>query len=169
MRGRTADAPLWGRTRKVCAVNKRVYSCLLMVALLASSVAFAGDHEAEYEKLADNWEAAYNNEGAAAVVALYLEDGMRMPPDMPIAKGRAAIQAQVQAGMDAGLAKVDIELVEAMVSGETGVSRGTFKGMGADGTAMTEGKWMSVSKWVDGKWQVHADIWNMDAPPPMPE
>ena len=150
-------------------LNQKVKLCLLMVALLASSAVFASHHEAEYDKLADNWEAAYNNEGAAAVVALYLEDGMRMPPDMPIAKGRAAIQAQVQAGMDAGLAKVDIELVEAMVSGETGVSRGTFKGMGADGTAMTEGKWMSVSKWVDGKWQVHADIWNMDAPPPMPE
>ena len=150
-------------------LKKKLALCLMLVALLASSAVFAGHHEAEYEKLADHWEAAYNNEGAAAVAALYLEDGMRMPPDMPIAKGRAAIAAQVQAGMDAGLAKVDIELVEAMVSGETGVSRGTFKGMGADGTAMTEGKWMSVSKWVDGKWQVHADIWNMDAPPLMPE
>lgn len=141
----------------------------MLVALLASSAVFAAHHEAEYERLADHWEAAYNNEGAAAVVALYLEDGMRMPPDMPIAKGRAAIQAQVQAGMDAGLAKVDIQLVEAMVSGEVGVSRGTFKGFDAEGNAMTEGKWMSVSKWVDGKWQVHADIWNMDAPAAMPE
>ncbi|MGB5296438.1 MAG: hypothetical protein WBP34_15970, partial [Thermoanaerobaculia bacterium] len=59
---------------------------------------------------------------------------------------------------------VDIELAEAMVIGETGVSRGTFKGIDADGNTMTEGKWMSVSKWVDGKWQAHADIWNMDAP-----
>ena len=150
-------------------MKKKLSLCLMLVALLASSAVFAGHHEAEYEKLADNWEAAYNNEGAAAVVALYLEDGMRMPPDMPIAKGRAAIQAQVQGGMDNGLAKVDIELAEAMVIGETGVSRGTFKGMDADGGTITEGKWMSVSKWVDGKWQVHADIWNMDAPAPMPE
>ncbi|MGB5159742.1 MAG: DUF4440 domain-containing protein [Thermoanaerobaculia bacterium] len=145
-------------------MNQKVKLCLLMVALLASSAVFAEHHEAEYEKLADNWEAAYNNEGAAAVAALYLEDGMRMPPDMPIAKGRAAIQAQVQGGMDAGLAKVEIELVESMVSGEMGVSRGTFKGLDADGKTMTEGKWLSVSKWVDGKWQAHADIWNMDAP-----
>ena len=150
-------------------LNKKLSLCLLLVALLASSAVFAGHHEAEYDKLAENWAAAYNNEGAAAVAALYLEDGMRMPPDMPIAKGREAIQAQVQAGMDAGLAKVDIELVESMVSGEMGVSRGTFKGTDADGNTMTEGKWMSVSKWVDGKWRVHADIWNMDAPAPMPE
>ena len=119
--------------------------------------------------MADHWEAAYNNEGAAAVAALYLEDGVRMPPDMPIAKGRAAIPAQVQGGMDNGLAKVEVEVVESMVSGETGVSRGTFKGLDADGNTMTEGKWMSVSKWVDGKWQVDADIWKMDAPAPMPE
>ena len=141
----------------------------MLVALLTGSVVFAAHHEAEYEKLAKNWESAYNNEGAAAVAALYLEDGMRMPPDMPIAKGRAAIAAQVQGGMDLGLAKVKIEMVESMVSGEMGVARGTFKGIDADGNTMTEGKWMSVSKWVDGKWQVHADIWNMDAPAPMPE
>ncbi len=150
-------------------MKEKLSLCLMLVALLVSSAVFASHHEAEYEKLADHWEAAYNNEGAAAVAALYLEDGMRMPPDMPIAKGRVAIAAQVQGGMDNGLAKVDIELVEAMVSGETGVSRGTFKGMDADGNTMTEGKWMSVSKWVDGKWQVHADIWNMDAPMEMSE
>lgn len=138
--------------------------CLLMVAVLASPVVFAAHHEAEYEKLADNWESAYNNEGAAAVAALYEEDGMRMPPDMPIAKGRAAIAAQVQGGMDNGLVEVDIEMVESMVTGEVGVARGTFKGMDADGNTITEGKWMSVSKWVDGKWQIHADIWNMNAP-----
>jgi ketosteroid isomerase-like protein len=94
---------------------------------------------------------------------------MRMPPDMPIAEGRAAIAAQVQAGMDQGLVKVDIEMVESMVSGELGVARGTFKGIDAEGNTMTAGKWMSISKWVDGKWQIHADIWNMDAPMAMAE
>ena len=140
-----------------------------MVALLASSAVFAGHHEAEYEKLAENWQAAYNNEGAAAVAALYLEDGMRMPPDMPIVTGREAIQAQVQGGMDEGLAKVKIVTLESMVSGEIGIARGIFKGMDAEGNQITEGKWGSVSKWVDGKWQIHHDIWNMDAPAPMPE
>jgi uncharacterized protein (TIGR02246 family) len=149
----------------VFALNQKLTICLVMVALFASSAVFAAHHEAaEYEKLAENWESAYNTGGAAAVAALYHEDGMRMPPDMPIAKGRAAIAAQVQGGMDQGLAKVEIETVESMVSGEVAVARGTFKGVDADGNAMTEGKWMSVSKWVDGKWQIHADIWNMDAP-----
>jgi len=136
-----------------------------MVALLASSAVFAAHHEAaEYEKLADNWERAYNNKGAAAVAALYLEDGMRMPPDMPLVEGRTAIQAQIQGGMDAGLVKIDIETIESMVSGEVGVARGVFKGMDADGNTVSEGKWGSVSKWVDGKWQIHHDIWNLDAP-----
>jgi len=155
---------LTGESERCFVMNQKIALCLMLVALLASSAVFASHHEAEYDKLADNWEAAYNNEGAAAVAALYLEDGMRMPPDMPIAEGRAAIQAQVQGGMDQGLAKVDIEMVESMVSGEVGIARGTFKGSDADGNTMTEGKWMSVSKWVDGKWQIHADIWNMDAP-----
>ena len=146
-------------------LNQKVKLCLLMVALLASSAVFAAHHEAaEYEKLADNWETAYNNKGAAAVAALYLEDGMRMPPDMPIVEGRTAIQAQIHGGMDAGLVKIDIETIESMVSGEVGVARGIFKGMDADGNTVSEGKWGSVSKWVDGKWQIHHDIWNLDAP-----
>jgi len=156
----------YGEKPEECFVLKKKLSlCLLMVALLASSAVFAAHHEAEeYEKLADNWETAYNNKGAAAVAALYLEDGMRMPPDMPLVEGRTAIQAQIQGGMDAGLVKIDIETIESMVSGEVGVARGIFKGMDADGNTVSEGKWGSVSKWVDGKWQIHHDIWNSDAP-----
>lgn len=148
---------------------KKVTLCLVAVALLAGAVVYAAHHEGDYEKLGEMWQAAYNDEGAAAVAALYMEDGMRMPPDMPTVEGREAIQAQVQAGMDMGLAKVEIEMVESMVTGELGVARGRFKTMGADGETMSEGKWISMSKFVDGKWQIYADIWNMDAPMAMPE
>jgi ketosteroid isomerase-like protein len=153
------------KKKKGIGVRKRLLLTLAVVALVAISPVLAGHHEAaEFEKLGERWEAAYNNEGAAAVVAMYLEHGMRMPPDMPIAKGREAIQAQIQGGLDAGLAKVDIEMVESMVFGEKAVARGTFKGMDAEGNKITEGKWANVCKWVDGEWKIYYDIWNMDAP-----
>ena len=147
---------------------KKLCLCLAVVSLLLGSAAYAAHHEAEYDKLGENWEAAYNNEGAAAVAALYLDDGMRMPPDRPIVMGRKAVQAQIQEGMDQGQAKVEIEMVESHVSGELGVARGTFKTMDAGGNVLAAGKWVNVSKFVDGKWMVHLDIWNFDAPLPVP-
>ena len=143
---------------------KKVAFCLLAVAMLAGSVAWAMHHEAEYQKLPQQWQDAYNTGDASKVAALYLEDGMRMPPDMPIVKGRAAVQAQIQAGMDQGLAKVEIQAEEAFVSEDMGVSRGTFKGMDADGNQISAGKWVNYSRYVDGKWQAYLDIWNYDAP-----
>jgi ketosteroid isomerase-like protein len=122
--------------------------CLAVVSLLLGSAAHAAHHEAEYDQLGENWEAAYNNEGAAAVAAMYLEDGMRMPPDTPVVKGRKAVQAQIQEGMDRGQAKVEIEMVESHVSGELGVASGKFKTMDASGNLLA----------------VHLDIWNFDAP-----
>lgn len=148
---------------------KKVMLCLIVATLLAGSAVFAAHHEGKLEKLGENWEMAYNNEGSAAVAAMYLEDGMRMPPDMPTVSGREAIAAQIQGGMDQGMMKVSIETLETHVSGELGVARGSFKGMDADGNTISEGKWVNVSKWVDGKWMVHVDIWNMDAPSAMPE
>lgn len=148
---------------------RKITVLVVMATLVAAGAAYAGHHEGEYEKLPAAWEAAYNTGEAAAVAAMYLEDGKRMPPDMPIVEGREAVQAQIQGGMDQGLAKVGIELVESMVSGDMGCSRGTFKTMDADGNVTSSGKWVNVSKYVDGKWMVHLDIWNFDAPQAMPE
>ena len=145
---------------------KKLCLCLAVIAVLAGSFAWAGHHEGEYEELPAAWQAAYNSADAAAVAALYLEDGMRMPPDVPIVKGRDAVQAQIQGGMDQGLAKVKIESVESQVSGEMAWSRGTFATMDADGNPMGSGKWINIAKFVDGKWQTHCDIWNFDAPLP---
>lgn len=151
--------------------RKILFASVVMVVVLAAPAVYAEHHEAEYEKLPAAWQAAYNAGDAAALAAMYLEDGVRMPPDMPVVEGREAIQAQVQAGMDQGLVKVSIEMVESTVAGEIGLARGTFKLMGADGNVITVGKWANVSKLVDGKWMVRFDIFNHDAPlaMPMPE
>ena len=148
---------------------KKAMLVLVAVTLLAGTAVYAGMEDRGYSKLPDAWEAAYNSGEAAAVAAMYAEDGKRMPPDMPIVEGREAVQAQVQGGMDQGLAKVEIETVEVRVHEDNAWSRGTFKTMDADGNVTSEGKWVNISKWADGKWMVHLDIWNMDAPMAMPE
>lgn len=148
---------------------KKVSICLAVVVMLAGSAAWAGHHEGEFEKLAETWQAAYNAGDLDAVAGMYMEDGMRMPPDAPMVSGRDAIRAQLQAGADGGMAAVKIEMVETKVMGEMGFARGTFIGMDAEGNTIAQGKWANASKFVDGKWQVHYDIFNYDAPMPAPE
>jgi ketosteroid isomerase-like protein len=148
---------------------KKALLCLTMIALLAGSTVWAAHHEESYGTLGETWQAAYNSGDAAAVAALYAEDGARMPPDVPIVVGRDAVQAQIQEGMDQGLAKAEIKTVVTQVDGHTGYARGEFVIFGADGNPMTKGKWVSISKYTDGKWQIQFDIWNYDAPLPTPE
>lgn len=148
---------------------KKLSMSFAVLALLAGSMAWAGHHEAEYEALSQKWEAAYNSGDAAAVAALYAEDGSRMPPDVPIVTGREAVQAQIQGGMDLGMVKAKIETLVSHVSGDVGHARGEFTLMSADGGTMTQGKWASVAKYVDGEWQIQFDIWNYDAPFSPPE
>ncbi len=143
--------------------------CLTVAVLMTGSVALAAHHEGGFEEMAATWEAAYNKGDVAAVAAMYAEDGMRMPPDMPTVKGRAAIQEQIQAGMEGGLAKVKITVDDSHTSGEMGHARGTFVGMDAEGNTIAVGKWANVAKMVDGKWQVQFDIFNYDAPMPAGE
>lgn len=150
--------------------RKKVCLCLALVTLLAGSGAWADHHEGgDFGKLAEEWQAAYNKGDVDAVGAMYAEDGIRMPPDVPMVSGREAIKAQIQAGMEMGMVKVKIEPVEMKVMGEMAHGRGTFTGMDAEGNTIAQGKWANVAKMVDGKWQVQYDIFNYDAPRPAPE
>jgi uncharacterized protein (TIGR02246 family) len=149
-------------------VKKNVCWILVSIMVLASSAVWAGHHEGEFEAMVAKWEGAYNEGDVAAVAAMYAEDGMRMPPDTPMVKGREAIAAQIQAGIDGGLVKVKIDVGKMEVHGTNGHGWGTFMGMDAEGNTITKGKWANHATYVDGKWQVQYDIFNYDAPtPPM--
>lgn len=150
-------------------MKKTFVVSVALAVVLMGSWAWAGHHEGEFDKVAEAWASAYNAGDAAAVAAMYAEDGIRLPPDMPSAEGREAIQSQVQGDMDQGLVKVKIKMVESKVMGEMGFARGVFEGFGADGSSLGMGKWANSAQYVDGKWHIRYDIWNRDAPMPAPE
>jgi ketosteroid isomerase-like protein len=112
------------------------------------------------------WETAFNADSLEAVVALYAADGCRMPPNAPIAQGSDAILASLQSAKDHGAAKVRIAVTSAESSGTLANATGTFEVSGADGKQLDHGKWMGVSKKINGKWKTQCDIWNSDLPVP---
>jgi hypothetical protein len=47
-----------------------------------------------------------------------------------------------------------------------GYGTGTYELMREDGTTIDKGKWMNVSKKVNGSWKFQSDIWNSNMPLP---
>jgi ketosteroid isomerase-like protein len=148
--------------------TKRVVCCglVLMLGAVLAAVPAAARDKSDVAGRAATWEKEYNAGNLAAVQALYAADGCRMPPNQEIARGSDAILAQLKAGKDRGLAKVKIVVTSAESSGGLGYGSGTYEVMGDDGSHLDHGKWMLVSKKMNGKWITQCDIFNSDMPMP---
>ena len=109
---------------------------------------------------------AYWKGDLESVVALYAEDAVLMPADAPEAKGRDAIRkyyAADIASLKSGEADMILESTQG-VSGNLGWSSGRTKYTAANGATST-GKFMSVSRKINGKWLYIRDTWNSDGSP----
>ena len=114
----------------------------------------------------DRWHQLIKDKDAAAIAALYTEDGAVMPPNAPIGKGHAAIQ-QTWAGLlqTPGFElKILPEQITVSSSGDMALDRGTYRlAMSPDGKAMTDtGKYVVVWRKIGGEWTAAADIFNSD-------
>ena len=109
---------------------------------------------------------AYWKGDLESVVALYAEDAVLMPADAPEAKGRDAIRkyyAADIASLKSGEADMILESTQG-ASGNLGWSSGRTKYTAANGATST-GKFMSVSRKINGKWLYIRDTWNSDGSP----
>lgn len=105
---------------------------------------------------------------AAGIAQLYTDDGAVMPPNAPIAKGRAAIQ-QTWASM-MGTPGFELTFVPEQIivssSGDMAFDRGTYSlTIAPDGTAQTDtGKYVVVWRKIGSEWKAAVDIFNSDLP-----
>ena len=140
----------------------------LIVATAAVSTPSAADTAEDKAALraADETVARASMKGdVETVVALYAEDAILMPADVPEVKGRDAIRkyyAAELADWPPGDSLIIVESTQG-VSGNLGWSSGRTKYTAANGKTYT-GKSLSVSRRVNGKWLYIRDTWNDDAP-----
>jgi ketosteroid isomerase-like protein len=118
------------------------------------------------DTLIEQWVTAYNAGDDAAVAAIYLEDGCRMPPHAEMVHGRQAIEGNIAGGREMGLAKVEIDYTGKGTSGDIGYGMGTWRAFDAEGNEVDHGKWMNHVKKVGDSWMIACDIWNSDLPMP---
>lgn len=149
-------------------IYRAIAATLAIAALMLSAALASAADESDLAGRAVAWQEAYSSGDVQAVAALYAEDGCRMPPNAETVEGRTAIAAQIEAGRDAGGVQVNISVTEAESVGDMAYGGGTYEILGEDGSPIDHGKWLNVSKRVNGEWLIQCDIWNTNMPLPMP-
>jgi uncharacterized protein (TIGR02246 family) len=145
---------------------------LVFVILAASCMQVPPTDLEGLKAMRDVWQSAFDNRDSAALAAIYAEDGTLMPPNSNTVIGRAAIEA-FWADFQASGIGGEIKDTEVYAHGEDGYTVGAYTISDAGSATIDEGKYVVIWRHVDGKWQMHRDIWNSNlplaAPAPEPE
>jgi len=123
-----------------------------------------GKTDPALNKLAADWAAAFNAKDAAKIASFYADDAVVMPPNQPIVKGRANIEAHFKGEIQQGATNFQLKPVESAISGSQAFEAGTST-MTLPGGQTDVGKYLVVLKRVGNDWKIAYDIYNSDAPP----
>jgi ketosteroid isomerase-like protein len=101
----------------------------------------------------------------------YAEDAVRMPPDIPMLRGKAAILERFKKRAALYTYQIDNVAKDVYVDGDLafmrGTNTGTFTPKAGGEPIPAIGKWLAVFKrQVDGSWKCICDIYNRDNPLP---
>jgi uncharacterized protein (TIGR02246 family) len=114
----------------------------------------------------ENFMAAAKQGDAAALAALYTENGQVLPPNSDFVTGKEAIQAFWQAIRDTGIKAATLETVEVEGHGDTATEVGKYTLHGEEGQQLDKGKYIVIWKQEEGQWKLHRDIFNTSMPAP---
>ena len=118
------------------------------------------------DDIAARLEAAFNASNAVALVSLYSDTAVLMPPNEPMVRGRTEIQAWFERAL-VRLRSVRIVPIESTVTAEQAFQAGTFttavSSSGEDDSPLP-GKYVLFLKNHGGEWKIEYDIWSLDQP-----
>jgi uncharacterized protein (TIGR02246 family) len=145
-------------------MRKLAVAVTVAAALVITAVQGQGKTDPALNKLSAEWAAAFNAKDAAKVASLYADDAVVMPPNLPMVKGRANIEAHFKGEIQQGVTNLQLKPMESAISGsqafEAGTSTATMPGGQTD-----QGKYLVVLKRVGNDWKIAYDVYNSDAPP----
>jgi uncharacterized protein (TIGR02246 family) len=98
---------------------------------------------------------------AQAVAELYTETAELLAPGAPVARGRTAIAAFWQKGLETPPKAMRLETQDVESAGDLAYETGNVTIVAPDG-ATTQGRYVVVWKREGGRWKLHRDIWNAE-------
>ncbi|MGH9462043.1 MAG: YybH family protein [Vicinamibacteria bacterium] len=148
-------------------IHRALVGAVTIAALTLVAMPVSAADESDLAGRAAAWQEGYNSGNLEAIAALYAEDASRMPPNAETI-GKDGIVANLQSFKDAGAATVHLTVTDAESVGDLAYGAGTYELLGADGSHIDHGKWLNVSKRINGEWKIYSDIWNSNMALPTP-
>lgn len=152
--------------------SKTIFRLLAAAVCSAALSALAADDAGRIRAGTASWMKSFNSGNAGAVVALYSDDAVVMPPNAPLARGVAAIKEAIAkeiVGMKkGGFTLAPGTLDEVNVAGDMAWHAGTYVVKDKGGKTVDAGKFLEVWERKSGKWRMVRDMWNSDGAPAAP-
>ena len=147
-------------------MSKYIRCLVLVSAILATpihSTAFAQTRtDLTLNRIAAEFQTAYNRGDVEALAQFYSEDAVLMPPNRPMTQGLAAIVAALRRNLGSDPATMLTTPVESAIAGNQAYEVGTRTMTWPSGTKLVE-KYMRIYKRVDGTWKIAYFMWNSDS------
>ena len=148
---------------------RKAVMLLALALFLVPGTVFAqhdADAKAALKEMTPNWQTAANAGDAAAVAALYAEDGVLHPPNSAPVQGRDNIEAFWTTGFEAGNT-IELTTDHMWGMGDAAAETGMYVITSPDGAHLDHGHYSLVYTMSDGKWKIVSDMWNSDMAPSM--
>jgi ketosteroid isomerase-like protein len=118
--------------------------------------------EPRLDRLAAEFQAAYNSGDAEKVASFYAEDAVSMPPNRPMGQGQAARIATLRRNLAEDPATMMVTPIESAIVGDHGYEVGTRVMTWKTGLVLKE-KYVRLYKRVGSDWKIAYFIWNSDS------
>jgi uncharacterized protein (TIGR02246 family) len=140
----------------------------VLLPLASVRVTAAEDLKATIEAANRQFAEAVAKGDGAACGALYTADARAFPPNAAAVEGRDAITRMWSSLLASGIRSLALTAVEVTGGGDTAHEVGTYLLKTPDGRVADEGKYIVLWKKDGGRWRLHRDIWNSNAPATTP-
>ena len=153
-------------------LSKSLLRCAGVAACAIGFAASAADDAARIRAGTESWVKSFNSGNAGAVVAVYADDAVLMPPGAAPARGTAAIKEAIAKEI-AGAKKGNVQFQlatndEVGVSGDMAWHSGAYFVVDKANKPVETGKFLEVWERKNGKWRITRDIWNANGATPAP-
>jgi uncharacterized protein (TIGR02246 family) len=147
--------------------SRRFVAAALAAAALIAPLHGQSKTDPAIDRVAADFSAAYNAADADRVVAFFADDAVTLPPNRPMSRGRAAIEATLRRNFEHDPARMTVTPLESAVVGDKAYEAGTREMKWASGTILQE-KYVRIWRRIGPDWRIAYWIWNRDtaAEPP---
>jgi ketosteroid isomerase-like protein len=146
-----------------------IAATLAFAAVAAPLAALADSPATTVRSGTEAWLKAYNAGNIDAIIPLYSEDAIVMPPGAPPAKGHAAIRQfltkDIAGAKAAGVTLVPGTVSDVGVKGDLAWHSGNYTVQNKAGATVDTGAFVEIWRKSGSKWVIIRDIWNSSTPP----